>query len=66
MQTSAFEALARRLQANRIGLSQAMWSLGASTPAMATTGPQDCAQSPVTGQVSPFTAGRLQAWGVLR
>lgn len=66
MQTSAFEALARRLEANRIGRRQAMWWLGASTPAMATTGPQDCAQPPVTDQVSPFTAGRLQAWGVLR
>lgn len=45
-----FEALAQRLQANRIGRRQALWLLGASTLGVATGGLQGCAKSPVTGQ----------------
>lgn len=48
--STAHEALAQRLQANRIGRRDALWLLGASSVALGTLGLQGCAKSPVTGR----------------
>lgn len=46
----AFEALAHRLQTNRIGRRDALWLLGASSLTLGAASLQGCAQSPVTGR----------------
>lgn len=45
-----FDALARRLQSNRLGRRDALWLLGVSSIGLGAGSLQGCAQSPVTGE----------------
>lgn len=47
---SRFDALARRLQTNRLGRRDALWLLGVSSIGLGAGSLQGCAQSPVTGE----------------